>query len=142
MSGRMIKANTGFTLIELLVVIAILGILLVIAVPRIIGVREEALKREYEALNNRRYMGMEMVRLEYGHYLDIGYQVEGFTFINNWNQLQAVLECVDVILDDEPETLSNFEYDMNNDPHDFRIVIESSNSGFRWEITPDGPEEI
>jgi type IV pilus assembly protein PilA len=41
--------NKGFTLIELLVVIAILAILMVIALPNFIGMRDSARERAHEA---------------------------------------------------------------------------------------------
>lgn len=44
-----IKSNGGFTLVELLVVIIILGILIAIAVPSFLGVREKAKKAGVES---------------------------------------------------------------------------------------------
>ena len=142
MAGNRLKTEAGFTLVELLVVITVLGILLAIAVPRISGVREEAVKREYESLINRISLGMEIVHIEYGHYLSIGHQVGSYTVINSWWQLEGVLEEVGVILGEEPDMLSRFDYDMNHDPNDFRIEIECDYLGKTWEITPEGPDEI
>jgi len=62
--------NKGFTLIELLVVIAVLGILAGIAVPRIMGVRDEAENAALRATANTFRNAMEMYYSLEGSYPD------------------------------------------------------------------------
>jgi|Wag4MinimDraft_13_1082653.scaffolds.fasta_scaffold08067_1 prepilin-type N-terminal cleavage/methylation domain-containing protein len=67
----LVGGNKGFTLIELLVVIAVLGILAGIAVPRIMGIRDEAEKGALKANANTFSNAMEMYYARYGNYPDV-----------------------------------------------------------------------
>jgi len=56
----MIKNDYGFTLIELMVVIIVLGVLASIAIPKFLGVKEQAKEVEAEALGRNIRTAMEV----------------------------------------------------------------------------------
>jgi general secretion pathway protein G len=60
----LVGGDKGFTLIELLVVIAVLGILAGIAIPRLSGVSDKAIRTEAETFLGTVKLGLEMYYVE------------------------------------------------------------------------------
>jgi len=120
-----IKNDHGFTLIELMVVIIVLGILASIAIPRFLGVKEQARDVEAEALGRNIRTAMEAY-----YQNNSGYPIE--TIINNFNDLNSELDLFD--FNNNESDIELLEYSLNN-PEEYEMEIKNNKTGVIFSIT-------
>ena len=112
------RNEKGFTLIELMVVLVILGLLVGIVVPKVIGLRDEALRGTAKANLRALRAELDLYYLEHGNYP------------TNTDSMEGSLEETWEEIDDHNEM--DLVYVDNN--YTVRLEIE----GAHIILTPDG----
>lgn len=97
----MLKNQAGFTLIELMAVIVILGILVTIAVPRVMDVREEAVKTSAESDLRTLRTEFELNRLGEGSYPSSVDDMEG-SLADVWAEIDEKEDFTLVYVESDP----------------------------------------
>jgi len=121
----MIKNDYGFTLIELMVVIIVLGVLASIAIPKFLGVKEQAKEVEAEALGRNIRTAMEVY-----YQNNLGYP--NASNINNFNDLNSELDSFD--FNNNVSNIELLEYSLNN-PEEYEMKFINNKTGVSFSIT-------
>jgi len=121
--------NKGFTLIELLVVIAVLGILAGIAVPRLMGVRDQAIRGSLRADASTFRNAMEMYYALEGVYppidatglADLSFTVDGDEIVNFSDDATSVFKS-----GTSTTTATSYSVVLADDQSNFQVTVNSS----------------
>ncbi|MFW6030721.1 MAG: type IV pilin protein [Halanaerobiales bacterium] len=97
----MLKSQAGFTLIELMAVVVILGILVAIAVPRVMDVREEAVKTTAEADLSTLRTEFELEKIREGSYPSSVDDMEG-SLADVWAEIDEKEDFTLVYVESDP----------------------------------------
>ncbi len=112
------KGEEGFTLIELLVVLAVLGILAMVAVPRLTGVNLKAYESNAVTEIKQVQTAMELLHAELGAYpaaADVKTKIEGYLEAGDLAKMTFATDDYDESSDDYNLTVN---YDYNGDDTD------------------------
>ena len=123
----MIKCEKAFTLIELLIIMAVLGMIAVIAIPRLSGVTNRARDAEYLSMSHIIRAGFELYYAENGEYPQSIADLD-----DSDNSLNTIIDSVDMT---ELSNIAFESYNRNDNDNDYTLLIRNTFSKTEFTIT-------
>ena len=122
------KGSEGFTLIELIIVIAVLGILSVIAIPRLTGLQDKAKDADLAQVSGS-------IRTAFEAYYFDNQSYPATDDIENWTDLKSTLTILDITdMEDYNIKTGSLEYELD-DPDNYTLKLTSDSTGDIYNLT-------